>query len=198
MRFRGRSYRALDNKGRLMLPPDFRDILLARMPDAADMPDSADMPDAERIFPHATQENTTLHATHSEISLAHEDRLGARYAKQTKLVLTSYDDCIVGFSLPDWEKLEDAFARLKTHNRLVRDFKRLVIGGAEEVLLDGQGRVRLPQALMNYAGLGKDVVVVGQGDKFEIWDMVRFDAVMAQDFSEVAHELAESGISLSL
>lgn len=186
MRFRGRSYRALDNKGRLMLPPDFRDILLKRMADAS------------HTFSHVTQENTTLTTTESEQSDSQKDKSYHQDIMQTKLVFTSYDDCIVGFSLPDWEKLEDGFARLKTHNRLVRDFKRLVIGGAEEVLLDAQGRVRLPQALMNYAGLAKDVVIVGQGDKFEIWDSVRFEALMAQDFSDVAHELAESGISLSL
>lgn len=164
MRFRGRSDRALDNKGRLMLPPNFRDILLARMAEANPL-STANVPESPA---------------------------------PTKLVLTSYDGCIVGFSLPDWEKLEDGFARLKTHNRLVRDFKRLVIGGAEEVLLDSQGRIRLPQALMTYAGLSKDVVVLGQSDKFEIWDSARFDALTAQDFSDVADELAESGISLSL
>lgn len=149
MRFRGRSYRALDSKGRLMLPPEFRDIVLAK-------------------------------------------------TSEGKLVLTSYDGCIVGFALPDWDILEESFARLQTHSRKVRDFKRLVIGGAEEIRFDAQGRIRISQAHMNYAGLGKDIVVVGQGDKFEIWDSVRFDAVMAQDFSDVADALAESGIALSL
>lgn len=185
MRFRGRSYRALDNKGRLMLPPDFRDILLTRMAQMS------------QPFLQSTPENPAPTPKNRLSSTSNTIATKSNVAS-TKFVLTSYDGCIVGFSLPDWEKLEDGFARLKTHNRLVRDFKRLVIGGAEEVLLDAQGRVRLPQALMNYAGLSKDVVIVGQGDKFEIWDSARFDALMAQDFSDVADELAESGISLSL
>ena len=47
---------------------------------------------------------------------------------------------------------------------------------------------------MDYAGLTKDVVLVGQGSRFEIWDQSKFDAIVAQDFDDVTEELAESGI----
>lgn len=148
MLFRGRSHRSLDPKGRLMLPPEFRDILVSR-------------------------------------------------STEGKLVLTSFDGCVVGYPYPDWEEFEEKFARLRNPSRKMRDFRRLVIGGAEEMVADPQGRVRISRDHMEYAGLSKDVVLVGQGSRFEIWDQARFDALMNQDFDDVADELAESGIDFS-
>lgn len=145
MLFRGRSHRSLDPKGRLMLPPEFRDILLSR-------------------------------------------------SEEGKLVLTSFDGCVVGYPYPDWVDFEDKFNRLKNPSRKMRDFRRLVIGGAEEMTADPQGRVRVSRSHMDYAGLTKDVVLVGQGSRFEIWDQSKFDAIVAQDFDDVTEELAESGI----
>ena len=111
-----------------------------------------------------------------------------------RFVLTTYDGCLVGYPAPDWMEFEEKFSRLKTPSRRMRDFRRLVIGGAEELALDNQGRVRISQAHREYAGLGREVVLVGQGPKFEIWDQGRFDAIMGQSFDDVVDELAESGI----
>ena len=69
--------------------------------------------------------------------------------------------------------------------------------GAEDQSFDAQGRIRLSRAHVEYAGLEHDAVVVGQGDKFEIWDQARFKALLSQDFDDVADELAESGIDFS-
>ena len=85
----------------------------------------------------------------------------------------------------------------RSSSRKIRDFRRLVLGGAEDQSFDAQGRIRLSRAHMEYAGLGHDAVVVGQGDKFEIWDQARFKALLSQDFDDVADELAESGIDFS-
>ena len=71
------------------------------------------------------------------------------------------------------------------------------VGGAEDQSFDAQGRIRLSRAHVEYAGLEHDAVVVGQGDKFEIWDQARFKALLSQDFDDVADELAESGIDFS-
>ncbi|WP_174409346.1 division/cell wall cluster transcriptional repressor MraZ [Desulfovibrio psychrotolerans] len=150
MLFRGRVHRSLDPKCRLMLPPEIRDILLAR-------------------------------------------------AQEGRLMLTTYDRCIVGYPLPDWEEFEQKFQKLKTPSLKVRNFRRLVIGGAEEAVLDKQGRIRLSADHMAYAGMDREVTIVGQGNKFEIWDKGRFAALMAEDsFDDVADELAESGIDFPI
>lgn len=114
-----------------------------------------------------------------------------------KFVLTTYDGCLVGYPEELWLELEEKFARLRNSSRKIRDFRRLVLGGAEEQILDSQGRVRLSRAHMEYAGIDHDVIVLGQGDRFEIWDQTQFKAVLEQDFDDVAGELAESGIDFS-
>jgi MraZ protein len=119
-------------------------------------------------------------------------------SSEGRFVLTTYDGCVVGYPLPDWEEFEENFNRLRNPSKKMRDFRRLVIGGAEEMVIDKQGRVRISPAHRGYATLGKDVVIVGQLNKFEIWDQARVETVMEQDFSDVTGELAESGIDFAL
>ena len=123
------------------------------------------------------------------------DVLMAR-SEEGGFVLTTYDGCLVAY--PDWVGFEEQLNRLKSSSRLVRDFKRLVLGGAEEQGCDNQGRIRLSRGHLDYAGIGKEVVLVGQGSKFEIWDQARFAEVTNQNFDGLAEELAESGIELPI
>ena len=115
-------------------------------------------------------------------------------------VLTGYDDCIVAFTMPEWEAFEDKMDSPTNPSRALRNFRRMVRGLAEELTFDPQGRVRISQSLMRYAGLSKDVVLVGQGARFEIWDTQRFEALQLddEDLDQVMKELAQSGIEFSL
>ena len=115
-------------------------------------------------------------------------------SEEGKVVLTTYDRCIVGFPMPDWQEFEDKMYRIKNPARNVRDFRRLVIGGAEVMGLDGQGRIRLSKEHMQYAGIEREAMLVGQGPRFEIWSQERLTPVLDQDFDDVARSIAESGI----
>ena len=121
----------------------------------------------------------------------------AESAPEGRCMLTTLDGCIVGWPWPEWEKFEESFTRLRTPSRKMRDFRRVVLGGAEELVFDPQNRVRLSRAHMEYAGLSRDVVLVGQMSRFEIWDETRFRKIQEQNFDDVAEEFAESGIELS-
>ena len=112
-------------------------------------------------------------------------------------VLTTYDGCLVGYPEQLWEELEEKFSRLRNSSRKIIDFRRLVLGGAEVQTLDPHGRIRLSRAHMEYAGLDREVIVLGQIDKFEIWDQAKFKALLTQNFDDVADELADSGIDFS-
>lgn len=147
--FRGHSQRSVDPKGRLMLPPEFREEL------AADNGES-------------------------------------------RFMLAKFDNCVVGYPMHEWEQIEAKFSQIKNPNRKVRDFMRFFIGGAQEVGLDKQGRVLIPPSLRTYAGLDKDVVLVGVGFKFEIWDRGRFDdEIEAQDFDDVSEDISGTGVEVS-
>lgn len=121
----------------------------------------------------------------------------AQCSPDGRCMLTTLDGCIVGWPWPEWEKFEESFTRLRTPSRKLRDFRRVVLGGAEELAFDPQNRLRLSRAHMEYAGLDREVVIVGQVSRFEIWDAARFKAIQEQNFDDVAEEFAESGIDLS-
>ena len=75
-------------------------------------------------------------------------------------------------------------------------FKSKVIGLAQFVTPDGQGRIRIPQPLLREAGLEKDGVLLGMYDKFEIWDQSRFEALSTD--VDISEELDASQIELDL
>jgi len=84
------------------------------------------------------------------------------------------DYCLLLYPLPAWEEIERKLTTLPTLNRQVRRLQRLMIGYATELELDGHGRVRLPRELREFAGLGRQVMLIGQGNKFELWDAERW------------------------
>ena len=110
-------------------------------------------------------------------------------------VLTGFYGRLVAYVPEDWERNVEQLSRIRNPSMKLSRFMSKIMGLAEEVAADPQGRVRIPQPLMREAGLVKDVVLVGMGRKFEIWDQARFEALELED---VADELAAGGIDISL
>ena len=78
--------------------------------------------------------------------------------------------CLLLYCLKDWDEVAQKIADLPHVNNAARTIQRLLIGHAADCEVDAQGRILLPSPLRDYAKLEKDVVLVGQGKKFEIWD----------------------------
>lgn len=75
------------------------------------------------------------------------------------------------------------------NNQDARTYLRLYFSQAESVEIDKQGRIRLPERLMQFAGLQQEVVLLGVNDRVELWDRVRWDRFMAehgQSFDRIA------------
>ena len=88
-----------------------------------------------------------------------------------QLVLTiDRDRCLLLYPFPVWENVERQLIQLSSTNPRARALKRLLLGHAEECVLDANGRILLPAPLREFAHLEKRVVLVGQGNKFEIWN----------------------------
>ena len=114
-------------------------------------------------------------------------------------VLTTYDGCLVAFSMEDWEELEKKFMRIPNPSPQVRAFRRLVIGGAETHTPDSHGRILLSPDHRAYAGIEREATVLGLVDRFEIWNPAALKASMTPDnLAGVTEELAASGIDFSL
>src|SRR5579885_3477911 len=94
-----------------------------------------------------------------------------------QLVVTiDRDHCLLLYPLPEWEALEERLVRLPSLNKQARELQRLLLGHATEVELDGHSRVLLPPELRSFAGLERDVVLLGLGRKFELWQQAAWDA----------------------
>ena len=78
--------------------------------------------------------------------------------------------CLWLYPLPEWELLEQKINKLPTLNKVARRLQRFLIGYASECEMDAQGRLLLPEKLRKFAGLEKHVVLLGQLNKFEIWN----------------------------
>jgi MraZ protein len=119
-----------------------------------------------------------------------------RKQKDKTLILTSFDDYISAFPLKVWRIIEDRIRSNPVFKRDMRDFLRLVYSSAEDATLDSQGRILIPQALRQRAGITRDVVIIGVMDQIEIWDRARWEARQAAAPSpeELSAKLGELGV----
>ncbi|MBA6412969.1 division/cell wall cluster transcriptional repressor MraZ [Parahaliea sp. F7430] len=90
-------------------------------------------------------------------------------AGQIVVTIDTQARCLAVYPLPEWERIEKDIQGLPALNPAVKRFQRLVLGYATDVELDGNGRMLLPQPLRDYAHLEKKLVLVGQGNKLELW-----------------------------
>lgn len=78
--------------------------------------------------------------------------------------------CLLIYPQPAWEPIEQKLNNLSSFDPQTRSLQRLLVGNASDVEMDAAGRILVSLPLRQFAGLSKDVVLVGQGTKFELWD----------------------------
>lgn len=87
------------------------------------------------------------------------------------LVLTvDPEGCLLVYPAPEWNPIREKLNNLSSFNRRSRMLQQLLVGNAEDVVMDSAGRVLIPPLLRTFAALDKSVMLVGQGKKFELWD----------------------------
>lgn len=116
----------------------------------------------------------------------YRDALLAQSDGQLVATIDIEDRCLFLYPLPAWQEIETQIARLPTFNPDTRRLQRLLIGHARELDLDGNGRVLIPPELRTYAGLEKQVVLVGQGHRFELWSTDNWNARREEWLAEAA------------
>ena len=115
-----------------------------------------------------------------------------------KMVITrGLDNCLFVFPLNQWNKLVEKLSQLPLGQKDSRGFVRLMLAGASEVEIDKLGRILIPDYLKTYAGLKKNVVIVGVYNRLEIWDSQKWENYKKKAEKEVgdlASKLGELGI----
>ncbi len=105
----------------------------------------------------------------------YRERLSSR-ADGTLVATVDRDYCLLLYPLTDWEEIERKLIRLPALNKQARRLQRLMVGYATELDMDGHGRILLPRELRDFASLEKQAMFIGQGNKFELWDVDRWNA----------------------
>ena len=102
----------------------------------------------------------------------HREVLSAQAAGQ--LTVTRHPDgCLLLFARPEWERFSQRISALPM---TAQWWKRIFLGNAQDLELDGTGRVLISPDLRQAAGLSKDVLLMGMGTYFELWDKATYDA----------------------
>ena len=100
------------------------------------------------------------------------------------------------YPLPEWEIIDAKLADLSDFDKQGRRAKQMMRGYAKDQILDGQGRISLSQETRDYAQLEKQIVILGQGNKFEAWAQNNWEEQRDQWLAEVADESSEPSAAL--
>lgn len=118
------------------------------------------------------------------------------------VVTVDRDGCLLIYPMAEWEAIERDLSRLPSLNKQARRLQRLLIGHATECEFDAQGRILVPGPLREFAGIDRRVVLIGQCNKFELWDEATWNerraAWLAADDEEDDAEMPAALESLSI
>ena len=103
-----------------------------------------------------------------------------------------FEKHLVIYTRKEWNKIVEDLSQLNQYEKKTREFIRYFTRGASELTLDSAGRVLLPKALLEYAGINSDVVLSCQFNKIEVWAQDAYDAQMdnePENFANLAEEV---------
>ena len=108
------------------------------------------------------------------------------------VITKGQERCLYGFPFGEFQAIGEKLRTQPLSAKALREYSRTLFGSATQETPDKQGRVTLPTALRDYAGLDRDVVVVGINSRFEVWDASAWDAASAEtddSFADLSEEV---------
>lgn len=113
-------------------------------------------------------------------------------AKSTFTITRGFEKCINLYPQDEWVKREEEISRLNTYRTETRDFIRTLMMWADEVTLDGQGRIVVPKPLMEFAEIEDTALIIGALDHIEIWRPETFQAYqdgIGEEYPQLAEKV---------
>ena len=110
-------------------------------------------------------------------------------------VTRGLDGCLFVFTEDEWKNQETKFKNMSFTKKEARKFNRFYFSGAADLACDKQGRILLPQYLKEYAGIKRDVMIVGVSNRIEIWSKEKwkdFYDNTKDTFEDIAEKLVET------
>lgn len=122
------------------------------------------------------------------------DSLGGKF-----IITRGLENCLFVYSLENWDKICNKLNSLPFTKKDARVFNRFFMSGATDVELDKQGRANISTPLIQYAHLNKDCVIIGTGDRLEIWSQEDWNAFFdsnKDNMSDIAENLFNESVEL--
>jgi MraZ protein len=108
------------------------------------------------------------------------------------VITKGQERCLYVFPMAEFQRVTEAMSRAPVTQKAVRDYSRVFFASASDEVPDKQGRITVPPALREYAGLAKDCVVIGANTRVEVWDAAAWETYLAdreQAFAELTEEV---------
>jgi MraZ protein len=128
----------------------------------------------------------------------YRERLAEICAGQLVVTIDTDQPCLLIYPLPEWEIVEAKINDLPGFNKKARRIQRKLIGYAADIEVDTNGRMLLSSPLRTYAQLQKKAVLIGQGNKFELWDEQLWDKLCMEDDDDDDDEIPAALAELRL
>lgn len=111
-----------------------------------------------------------------------------------KVIITKgLDGCLYAYTKEEWKILEEKLNKLPLTSKDARAFVRFIFSGANEVDIDKQGRALIPQNLIEYSGISKEIVSIGVSTRIEIWSKEKWEQYnnLNLDYEEISEKMSE-------
>ena len=115
------------------------------------------------------------------------------------IITRGIENCLFVYSEENWAKITNKLNSLPFTKKDARTFNRFFMSGATNVELDKQGRVNISKPLIDYASLLKDYVIIGTGDRLEVWSQESWDSFFdstKDSMSDIAENLFNESVNL--
>jgi MraZ protein len=119
-----------------------------------------------------------------KLPMRHRQRLPTDTVPLVVVTIDPESPCLLLYPVQEWELIEEKLQALPSFNPAARRIQRLLIGHATDLELDNNGRILLPVLLRKYARLEKEIRVIGQGRKIELWGAQEWDEHCANWLTE--------------
>jgi MraZ protein len=107
------------------------------------------------------------------------------------VITRGQERCLYVFSAKEFAEIHEKLRQAPASVKDARDYLRVMLSGASDETPDKQGRVLLPSMLRSYAGLTKDLVIIGVGSRAEIWDADAWAQYLASNEDKFANQVEE-------
>lgn len=111
------------------------------------------------------------------------------------VITRGLEECLFVYPKTKWDEIVSRLNSIPFTKKDARSFMRFFLSGASAISFDRQGRINIPTVLTSYAGLQKDCVIIGVGDRLEVWSLEKwnnFYTTNKEDFSNIAENLFDS------